>query len=126
MFTAIYNRACPVCRTEIDHYERKCHAAGVPAIFVDIDQDPDALAEYGLTAEDVKRRLYCIDEDGTLHGGVDAAALIWHALPSYRWLARLVRFPIAKQVAHWGYDRVAAPALYAWAERRLRRNSVRR
>ena len=126
MFTAGYNRACPVCRAEIDHYERQCHAAGVPAVFVDIHQDPDALAEHGLTADHGKRRLYCIDEDGTLYGGVDAVALIWRAIPSHRWLARLVEFPGVHRVAHWGYDRVIAPALYVWSERRLRRAALKR
>jgi predicted DCC family thiol-disulfide oxidoreductase YuxK len=126
MFTAVYNRACPVCRIEIDHYERTCHAAGVPALFVDIHQEPDALAEHGLTTDDAKRRLCCIEEDGTLHGGIDAVAVIWRAMPSHRWLARIVQFPGVNWVAHWGYDRVLAPTLYAWSERRLRRQAVKR
>lgn len=126
MFTAIYNRACPVCRIEIEHYERTCHAAGVPSLFVDIHQEPDALAEFGVTGDDAKRRLYCVDQDGRLYCGVDAVALIWQAMPTHRWLARLVALPGVHQVTHWGYDRLVAPTLYAWAERRLKRQAVMR
>lgn len=124
MFTTYYNRACPVCRVEIDHYDRTCHAAGVPAHFVDIHEDPDGLAEFGLTADDVKRRLFCIDEEGSLHGGVDAAIVMWREMPSHRWLARVVRVPGIYRIAHWGYDNIVAPTLYAWAERRVRRREA--
>ena len=126
MVTTFYNRACPVCRMEIDHYERTCHASGIPSQFVDIQQEPDALADHGLAADDVKRRLYCIDEDGHLHGGIDAAAVMWRAIPSYHWLARRIQLPGVNRTVHWVYDRVLAPTLYAWNERRTRREMIRR
>lgn len=124
MFTTFYNRACPVCRMEIDYYERTCHASGVPSQFVDIHQEPDGLSDFGLSADDGKRRLYCIDEDGQLHGGIDAAIVMWRAMPSHRWLARVVQVPGIYRAAHWAYDHIVAPAFYAWAERRLRRREA--
>jgi predicted DCC family thiol-disulfide oxidoreductase YuxK len=126
MFTAVYNRACPVCHVQIEHSERTCDGAGVPSLFIDIHPESDALAEFGILADDAKRRLYCVDQDGRLYGGVNAAALIWRAIPTFHWLARLVTLPGVHRMAHWGYDRLVAPTHYAWAERRLKRPAVKR
>ncbi len=112
-----YNDECPVCDAEICHYQRLDTAADQVA-FTPISQNPDALKTEGLTKEDIKRRLYAYDTNGTLLSGTDAFIAIWAELPSYRWLAKFTRLPVIYQIANVLYDYVAVPLLARWNQRR--------
>jgi len=116
--TVLYNGSCPVCRTEIEHYQK-------------LDRDTDRLAWRDIGATDqaagcgvgpeaLRRRLHVVDADGRLLVGVPAFARIWQELPRYRWLARLVDRPVVRPLAAWLYEPLAA-GLYAWDRRRRRR-----
>ena len=116
--TVLYNGSCPVCRTEIEHYQK-------------LDRDTDRLAWRDIGASDqaagcgvgpeaLRRRLHVVDADGRLLVGVPAFARIWQELPRYRWLARLVDRPVVRPLAAWLYEPLAA-GLYAWDRRRRRR-----
>ena len=116
--TVLYNGSCPVCRTEIEHYQK-------------LDRDTDRLAWRDIGATDqaagcgvgpeaLRRRLHVVDTDGRLLVGVPAFARIWQELPRYRWLARLVDRPVVRPLAAWLYEPLAA-GLYAWDRRRRRR-----
>lgn len=119
----LYNGACPICRAEIGHYRAKAVAAAAPLRFEDLN-DAD-LVRWDLTADQATRRMHARLADGTIVSGVAAFALIWEALPGYRWLARLVRLPIARTVASFAYDRIAAPWLYRRHRRRTALEAAR-
>jgi predicted DCC family thiol-disulfide oxidoreductase YuxK len=85
--------------------------------FRDINLEPDALARFGATLADVRRRLHGVDADGRLHVGADCAIAIWRATPGDGWLAWLVGLPGIHQISCFGYDRFA-DLLYAWNRRK--------
>src|SRR2546430_16891314 len=73
-----YNTRCPVCDAGIDWQRNKLLAA-VRAGYVsfkDINQEPEALAAYGASVDDVRRRLHATDEAGRLIVGADVAVAI--------------------------------------------------
>jgi len=112
--TVLYNGACPVCGTEIRHYQRRCDGAGVAIDWRDITDETAILQRLGIDREDAKKRLHVIGPDGTLHIGVAAFLAIWPTVPGYAWLGRLVGMPVIRPCAELLYNRVLAPALYAW------------
>lgn len=124
--TTFYNDACPVCGTEMRAYARYAEAEGLPLHWVGIDSEPDALADRGLSEDDVKRRLYAVDEEGRLHRGIDAFLVLWARMPRYRWLARLLGLPVLRQIFWLAYEGVVAPIVYRWDRIRCRRAAARR
>ena len=104
-----YNTRCPVCNAGIDRQRNKLIAAveaGTIA-FRDINLEPQALAAYGATLEDVRRRLHATDEAGRLIVGADVAIAVWRATPGERWLAALLGNPVVRPVTRLVYDRFA-------------------
>jgi predicted DCC family thiol-disulfide oxidoreductase YuxK len=108
-----YNGACPVCRTEMNHYARRCKAAAAPVTFIDSSIQYDALLEYGLRAEHLERRVYLKSANGQVLSGVAALASLWAQTPGYGWLSRLVSLPLLRPVAEALYDHIAVPVLVA-------------
>ena len=117
--TVWYNTKCPVCNAGIDwQRSRLVRAASAGLIeFRDINLEPDALARFGASLADVRRRLHGVDADGRLHVGIDCAIAIWRTTPGDGWLAGLVGLPGIHQVSSFGYDRFA-DLLYAWNRRK--------
>ncbi len=108
-----YNGACPVCRTEMNHYARRCEAAAAPVTFIDSSIQYDALAEYGLHPDHLKRRVYLKSANGQVSSGVAALASLWAQTPGYEWLSRLVSQPLLRPVVEALYDHIAVPVLVA-------------
>ena len=77
--TVWYNTRCPVCNGGIDWQRNKLLAAvrAGRILFKDINEQPDALASYGASLDDVRRRLHATDETGRLIVGADVAVAIW-------------------------------------------------
>lgn len=119
--TVYYNGACPICGAEIRHYQELAARSEAPLAWVDIARESEALCGYGIDAAGAKRRLYAVLEGGRLLAGVDAFAALWQRLPRYRWLARMVRVPGLRQLAVVVYERILAPALVRFNQRRERR-----
>jgi predicted DCC family thiol-disulfide oxidoreductase YuxK len=117
--TVWYNTKCPVCNAGIDWQRSRLVGAARAGLveFRDINLEPDALARFGATLADVRRRLHGVDADGRLHVGADCAIAIWRATPGDGWLARLVGLPGIHQISRFGYDRFA-DLLYAWNRRK--------
>lgn len=113
----LYNRACPICRAEISHYEARADATGAPLTFQDLNTAD--LGTWRMTPDQAMRRMHARTPDGTIVSGVEAFALIWERLPRYGWLARLIRVPGIKGIAAFGYNRIAAPWLYRRQKRRM-------
>jgi predicted DCC family thiol-disulfide oxidoreductase YuxK len=119
--TVWYNTKCPVCNTGIERQRnRLVRAARAGAIeFRDINLEPEALARFGASVDDVRRRLHALDADGKLFVGVEVAVEIWHRTPGHGWLAGLVGVPGVRQLCRFVYDRFA-DVLFTWNKRRGR------
>jgi predicted DCC family thiol-disulfide oxidoreductase YuxK len=93
--TVWYNTKCPVSNAGIDWQRSRLVGAARAGVieFRDINLEPDALARFGATLADVRRRLHGVDADGRLHVGADCAIAIWRATPGDGWLAWLVGLP---------------------------------
>jgi predicted DCC family thiol-disulfide oxidoreductase YuxK len=111
--TVYYNTKCPVCNAGINHQKnRLLRAVRAGAIeFQDINLHPEALATYGATLEDIRRRLHATDAAGSLYIGADCAIEIWRRTPGDAWLATLAS--LSRPISRFVYDRFA-DLLYAW------------
>ncbi len=113
-----YNDKCPVCSAEINHYQHLAEAEDLPVTFCSISENGASLNAFGVSADDIKRRIFVRDQDGNLHGGADGVAIMWQALPRYRWAGNLIKRPVINGIASAVYDGVAAPLLYRQSKRR--------
>jgi predicted DCC family thiol-disulfide oxidoreductase YuxK len=119
--TVWYNTKCPVCNGGID-WQRNKLVTAVRAghiAFKDINEQPAALATYGATLDDVRRRLHATDAQGRLIVGADVAIAIWRATPGEGWIATLLGNPVMRPLTRFVYDRFA-DLLFAWNKRRGR------
>ena len=113
--TVWYNTRCPVCDAGID-WQRNRLLTAVRAgrvAFRDINSEPQALASYGASVDDVRRRLHATDEAGHLVVGADVAIALWLMTPGQAWLASLFGNPVIRPITRFGYDRFA-DLLFAW------------
>ena len=119
--TVWYNTKCPVCDYGINRQRNKLiEAVKSGAIeFRDINLDPDALARYNASVNDVRRRLHATDETGKLIVGADVALEIWRRTPGEKWLASLLGAPGVIYLTRFFYDRFA-DILFAWNRRKGR------
>ena len=60
-----------------------------PYFLQGINEEPDALASYGASVDDVRCRLHATDETGRLIVGADVAIATWRITPGEGWLASL-------------------------------------
>ena len=119
--TVYYNTRCPVCDAGIDWQRNKLLAlvrAGTIE-FRDINEQPDALAQFGVSLDDIRRRLHATDEAGRLIVGADVAIALWLITPGEGWLATLFGNRVALPVTRFVYDRFA-DLLFAWNKGRGR------
>jgi predicted DCC family thiol-disulfide oxidoreductase YuxK len=119
--TVWYNTKCPVCNGGIDWQRNKLVEAvrAGKVAFKDINEQPDALATFGATLDDVRRRLHATDAQGRLIVGADVAIAIWRATPGERWIASALGNPVTLPLTRLFYDRFA-DVLFAWNKRRGR------
>lgn len=116
---ALYHGACPICGTEVSHYQTYCDRKSLRLGWEDVSTGADSptLARLGIDREDAKRRMTVVTPDGAVHRGVDAFLALWREMPRYRPLARVVALPGIYHLGCFVYDRLLAPALYAWNRR---------
>ena len=119
--TVWYNTRCPVCNGGIDWQRNKLLAAVRAGTieFRDINEQPDALARYGATLDDIRRRLHATDEAGRLIVGADVAVALWRLTPGQGWLATLFGNRVVLPFTRFFYDRFA-DFLFAWNRRKGR------
>jgi predicted DCC family thiol-disulfide oxidoreductase YuxK len=113
-----YNTRCPVCNAGIDRQRNKLLAAVQSGAiqFRDINLEPAALAAYGASLDDVRRRLHATDAAGRLLVGADVAIAVWRATPGEGWLASLTGNRFVRPLTRVLYDRFA-DLLFAWNRR---------
>lgn len=116
-----YNSACPVCRAGMDEQRDALARAdrADAANFVDMAASPEALTNDGITLDQVRRHFYVRDQDGVLHRGADAAAVLWRMTPRRRWFGWLISRPVLRSIARISYDWFA-DRLYNWNRRKGR------
>jgi len=116
-----YNTRCPVCDAGIDWQRNKLLSAvrAGDISFKDINEEPDELASYGASVDDVRRRLRATDDAGRLIVGADVAIAIWRVTKGEGWLASLFGNPVMLPVTRFVYDRFA-DVLFAWNKRKGR------
>jgi predicted DCC family thiol-disulfide oxidoreductase YuxK len=121
VLTVWYNTRCPVCDAGIDMQRNKLVALIKQGKieFRDINLEPKALAQFGATLEDVRKRLHATDQDGKLLTGADVAIALWKITPGQKVLAKLLDNPVMLPIARIGYD-LFAERLYAWNRRKGR------
>ncbi|MFB9979863.1 thiol-disulfide oxidoreductase DCC family protein [Mesorhizobium kowhaii] len=121
LLTVWYNTRCPVCDAGISRQKRRLiEAVKAGRIeFRDINLEPAALAGFGASLEDIRRRLHATDAAGRLLVGADVAIAVWQATPGEGWLARFFGNPVALPLTRFAYDRFA-DLLYAWNRRKGR------
>ena len=113
--TVWYNTRCPVCNGGIDWQRSKLLAAvrtGEIA-FKDINEQPDALAAYGASLDDVRRRLHATDAQGRLIVGADVAIAVWRVTPGQSRIAALLGNRVVRPLTGFFYD-CFADLLFAW------------
>ena len=110
-----YNTRCPVCDAGIDWQRNKLLSAvrAGDISFRDINEQPDALAGFGVSLDDIRRRLHATDESGRLIVGADVAIAMWHVTPGEGWLASLFGNRVTLPLTRFVYDRFA-DGLFAW------------
>lgn len=110
-----FNSSCPVCNAGVTHQRAKMtgEKPGCAIEWIDINDDPNALAARGVTLDDVRLKLYVEDEKQKLHIGAAAFASLWQETPSQRALGRLVSLPLVAPLARLAYNAFAA-LLYRW------------
>ncbi|HEY8539275.1 MAG TPA: DUF1731 domain-containing protein, partial [Steroidobacteraceae bacterium] len=110
----LYDPVCPVCNLEMRRYCREAQRRGLPWRFTDAAASSTLLA-CGIDSDTARRRVYVVDSNGRMVSGLDALAHIWSTLPGWRWLARVVRLPIASRLANLAYDLMLAPLIWRWS-----------
>jgi predicted DCC family thiol-disulfide oxidoreductase YuxK len=115
----LYNAACPVCRREIEHYEKLSTRAALPIRYDDLG-DAALLARWGIEAEAAAERLH-VRKGGQTYAGIPAFLVLWREIPQTRWLARIVALPGVHWIACKVYDYILAPLLFRWHQARQRR-----
>ncbi|WP_457152537.1 thiol-disulfide oxidoreductase DCC family protein [Mesorhizobium sp. P5_C1] len=118
LLTVWYNTRCPVCDAGISRQKRRLIEAVKAGriAFRDINLEPAALARFGASLEDVRRRLHATDADGRLLVGADVAIAVWLITPGEGWLATVLGNPVALPLTRFAYDQFA-DLLYAWNRR---------
>lgn len=107
MKTTIYfDSGCPVCAAGAAHWQGRDWARRTE--WVDLMEQPDALAAEGIGFAAAMETLHVRDREGRLIAGGDAFLELWDELPAWRWLSRVIRAAGLSQT----FDRV-----YRWHSR---------
>ena len=113
-----FNGDCPVCRSEMGHYAKRCAEAPPDLRFIDSMRRPNELAQCHLRLEHLERRVYLRDARGRVISGMPALIALWSQVPGYRPLARILSWPVLRPISVLLYDNFIAPTLAYWASRR--------
>lgn len=111
-FTVMYDGACPLCRWEMELYQRLIPLQEV--LWLDVSD-----ASAGLSPPEQARymaRFHVRDTDGHLLSGAAAYVALWLTMPGWQWLGRAGRLPGVTPVLEWLYSGFLhlRPTLQRW------------
>lgn len=110
--TIFYDGLCQLCSREIDLFRRRVTDGSLA--YVDIAAPGFDPAAHGVDPVRVHRHMHVRDEQtGRMLVGVDALVGMWECVPGFRWLARLTRLPVLRQLSTVWY------AVFAWVRPKL-------
>jgi predicted DCC family thiol-disulfide oxidoreductase YuxK len=109
--TVFYDGSCPLCTAEIGVY-RRCAGAELVS-FTDVSAHEPGTIVAGLDRTIALKRFHVLGVDGRLYSGAEGFARLWLALPTWRWLGRIVLLPGVLQATESVYRGflVVRPAL---------------
>lgn len=100
-----FDGQCPMCSREIAHYRK---LRGSDAIqWVDVHADDGGLEKYGLNKEAALARFHVLDAQGKWKTGAFGFIEMWHYLPRWRVLARIITALRLGAPLDWGYGHFA-------------------
>jgi predicted DCC family thiol-disulfide oxidoreductase YuxK len=98
-----YDGGCPACARGAAHWQRRDWARRTA--WVDLMEQPDALAAEGVSFVMAMEILHVRDRSGRLVAGGDAFLELWDQLPGWRVLSWLVRAARLQRAFDRGYRR---------------------
>ena len=113
MIKVFYDGKCNLCSSEINYY-RRISPTGI-FDWLDINLMHSDFVNTGIKVSDALKILHVIDNNNTLHLGVDAFIIIWKNLSYWKIIAKVVSIPIIRQIvnityrafANWRFNRLA-------------------
>lgn len=106
-----YNSACPICNAGIEN--QKSRIPGRQIDWNDVHTQSGVHNEVSPNLESVRKKLHVMDKKGNIKVGIEAFEVIWRNSPNEHWKAKIVSFPVIKQISIFLYN-VLAEALYRW------------
>ena len=111
MIKVFYDGKCNLCSREINYY-RRISPTGM-FDWLDINLMHSDFVNTGIKVSDALKMLHVIDNNNTLHIGVDAFIIIWKNLSYWKIIAKVVSIPIIRQIvnityrafANWRFNR---------------------
>lgn len=117
--TVFYDGACPLCAAEIGYYRGRQGSEAISWVDVSACHDPEVVP--GLQRELALKRFHVRTASGELISGGRAFAVLWSALPGFRWIGKAFRSGAPARLIDWLYNRFLRwrPYLQSFARRRL-------
>lgn len=117
--TVYFDGACPICRVEIDFYQRLDRENAV--VWQDISELEEAALPSGKSRAELLGAMHVRGCDGNWHIGVAGFAETWRGLPVFRWFAWVFSVPGLRHLAELFYR-----VFLAWQRRdRARREKAK-
>ncbi len=99
--TVFYDGECPICRLEVELYQKYGSTGSIH--WEDINVLTDDQLPYQKDRQTLLNRFHVLDSDESWYVGVDAFARIWHELPILRYFAFIFSIPGLRQIAEICY-----------------------
>ena len=99
--TVFYDGQCPICRLEVELYQK--HASTGSIHWQDLSLLADDQLPQQKDRQTLLNRFHVLDRDESWHVGVDAFARIWRELPILRHFAFLFSLPGLRLIAEICY-----------------------
>lgn len=96
-----YNGSCNICDAEISHYKK----INQNAEYVDISNYSDENIAH-ISKKNLFRRMHIFDK-GKLIAGSESFLILWAQMPKWKYLAKLLKLPILRQVWFISYEFLA-------------------
>lgn len=110
--TVLFDGECEMCKVvakQIDHSSRHDDFS-----LRDLNKsDPPK----GVSKDAVSKEIHVIDKKGKVHKNVDAILVVLEEYPKWRWLTKVGRWPIIKQILEIGYKFIASNRKFLFGQK---------